>query len=69
VKTHFGRIVREVAITGTPVVIRTHGEDQAVIISLRDFQKPKPVEEERPISQIILESRNWRPGSEWVTEE
>jgi prevent-host-death family protein len=38
VKTHFGRIVHEVATTGTPVIIQTRGEDQAVIVSLRDFQ-------------------------------
>ena len=38
VKTHFGRIIHEVATTGTPVIIQTRGEDQAVIVSLRDFQ-------------------------------
>jgi prevent-host-death family protein len=37
VKAHLGRIVHDVATTGTPVVIHTRGEDQAVIISLRDF--------------------------------
>jgi prevent-host-death family protein len=34
---HFGRVVHEVATTGTPVIIYTRGEDQAVIVSLRDF--------------------------------
>ena len=38
VKTHFGRIVHEVATTGTPVIIQARGEDQAVIVSLQDFQ-------------------------------
>ena len=38
-KTHFGRIVQEVATTGTPVIIQNRGDDQAVIISLRDFQR------------------------------
>jgi prevent-host-death family protein len=36
VKAHLDRIIHEVATTGTPIVIQTHGEDQ-VIISLRDF--------------------------------
>ena len=48
VKTRFGRVVREVATTGTPVVIQTRGDDQAVIISLRDFQRLWPSEEARP---------------------
>jgi len=124
VKTHFGRIVQEVATTGTPVIIQTRGDDRAVIISLHDFRRLWPGEEARPaparervratlraagllseptpemrrraaeydarhppeeqerilaelrslhldppLSQIILESRTWRPGSEWVAEE
>jgi len=124
VKTHFGRIVQEVVTTGTPVIIQNRGDDQAVIISLHDFQRLRPSEEARPtpkrervraalraagllsepspemrqraaeydaqhppeeqerilaelrslhldppLSRIILESRAWRPGSEWVTEE
>jgi prevent-host-death family protein len=44
VKAHLGQIVHEVATTGTPVVIQTHGEDQAVIISLRDFHTLWPAE-------------------------
>jgi prevent-host-death family protein len=124
VKTHFGRIVQEVATTGTPVIIQTRGDDQAAIISLRDFKRLWPLEAARPVperervraalraagllseptpemrrraaeydarhppgeqeqilaelrslhldpplSQIILESRTWRLGSEWVAEE
>jgi prevent-host-death family protein len=46
-KTHFGRIVQEVATTGTPVIIQNRGDDQAVIISLRDFQRLWPSEEAR----------------------
>lgn len=124
VKTHFRRIVQEVAATDTPVIIQTRGEDQAVIVSLRDFERlghpaetrPRserervraalrvagllseptsemrrraaeydarhsPEEQEQtlaglrslhldpPLSQIILESRIWRPDSEWTTEE
>ena len=124
VKTHFGRIVQEVATTGKPVIIQNRGDDQAVIINLRDFQRLRPAEEshperereraravlrsagllseptpemrrraaqyddqhppeeqerilaelrslhlEPPLSQIILESRTWRPGSEWLSEE
>jgi len=124
VKTHFGRIVQEVATTGTPVIIQTRGDDQAAIISLHDFRRLWPGEEARPaperervraalraagllseptsemrrraaeydarhppeeqerilaelrslrldppLSQIILESRTWRPGSEWVAKE
>lgn len=124
VKTHFGRIVQEVATTGTPVIIQTRGDDQAVIITLHDFRRlwpwdeahPAPARErvravlraagllseptaemrrraaeydaqhppeeheqilaelrslrlDPPLSQIILESRTWRLGSEWVTEE
>lgn len=46
VKTHFGRIVREVATTDTPVIIQTHGEDQAVLISVQEFRKLRPAEEE-----------------------
>ena len=38
-KTHFGQIVQEVATTGTPVIIQNRGDDQAVIVSLRDFQR------------------------------
>jgi prevent-host-death family protein len=44
VKAHLGRIVHDVATTGTPVVIQTRGEDQAVIISLRDFHTLWPPE-------------------------
>jgi prevent-host-death family protein len=44
VKAHLGQIVREVATTGTPVVIQTRGEDRAVIISLRDFHTLWPAE-------------------------
>ena len=44
VKAHLGRIVHEVATTGTPVVIQTRGEDQAVLISLRDFHALWPPE-------------------------
>jgi prevent-host-death family protein len=44
-KTHFGQIVQEVATTGTPVIIQNRGDDQAVIISLRDFQRLWPSEE------------------------
>jgi prevent-host-death family protein len=47
VKAHFEQIVHEVAMTGTPVVVQTHGEDQAVIISLRDFSTIWPVEATR----------------------
>lgn len=123
-KTHFGRIVQEVATTGRPVIIQNRGDDQAVIISLRDFRRLRPAEESRParerervqaalrnagllseptsemrqraaqyndqhppeeqerilaelrslhldppLSQIILESRTWRPDSEWLSEE
>jgi len=46
-KTHFGRIVQEVATTGTPVIIQNRGDDQAVIVSLRDFQRLWPSEEAR----------------------
>jgi prevent-host-death family protein len=46
-KTHFGRIVEEVATTGTPVIIQNRGDDQAVIVSLRDFQRLWPSEEAR----------------------
>jgi len=44
-KTHFGQIVQEVATTGRPVIIQNRGDDQAVIISLRDFQRLWPSEE------------------------
>jgi prevent-host-death family protein len=44
VKAHLEQIVHEVATTGTPVVVQTHGEDQAVIISVRDFSTIWPVE-------------------------
>ena len=44
VKAHLGRIVHEVATTGTPVVIQARGEDQAVIISVRDFHTLWPAE-------------------------
>jgi prevent-host-death family protein len=37
VKAQLEQIVHEVATTGTPVVVQTHGEDHAVIISLHDF--------------------------------
>lgn len=47
VKTHLGRIVQEVATTGTPVIIQNRGDDQAVIVSLRDFQRIWPSEEAR----------------------
>ena len=46
-KIHFGRIVQEVATTGTPVIIQNRGDDQAVIVSLRDFQRLWPSEEAR----------------------
>jgi len=46
-KIHFGRIVQEVATTGIPVIIQNRGDDQAVIISLRDFQRFWPSEEAR----------------------
>lgn len=39
VKTHFGRIVQDVATSGTPVVIQTRGQDQAAIVSLHDLQR------------------------------
>jgi prevent-host-death family protein len=44
-KTHFGRIVQEVAETGKPVIIQNRGDDQAVIVSLRDFEKLSSVEQ------------------------
>jgi prevent-host-death family protein len=44
VKAHLEQIVHEVATTGTPVVVQTHGEDQAVIISLHDFSTMWSVE-------------------------
>jgi prevent-host-death family protein len=123
-KTHLGRIVQEVATTGRPVIIQNRGDDQAVIISLHDFQRLRPAEGSRPaperervqaalrsagllseptpemrqraaqyddqhpldeqeriltelrslhlapsLSQIILESRTWRPTSESLSEE
>ena len=46
-KTHSGWIAQEVAMTGTPVIIQHRGDDQAVIISLRDFQRLWPLEEAR----------------------
>lgn len=51
VKTHLGRIVREVAATEAPVIVQSHGEDQAVIISLREFQRLWPAEEPLPRPQ------------------
>jgi prevent-host-death family protein len=48
VKTHFGRIVQEVSTTGTPVIIQTRGEDQAVLINLNDFQALWPAEKAAP---------------------
>ena len=55
VKAHFGQIVHEVATTGTPVVIQTRGEDQAVIISLRDFHAfwPPDTELSSPVRQQV----------------
>jgi prevent-host-death family protein len=55
VKAHLGQIVREVATTGTPVVIQTRGEDQAVIISLRDFHAfwPPDTELSAPVRQQV----------------
>jgi prevent-host-death family protein len=46
-KTHFGQIVQEVATTGRAVIIQSRGDDQAVLISLRDFQRLWPSEEAR----------------------
>jgi prevent-host-death family protein len=46
-KTHFGQIVQEVATTGRAVIIQSRGDDQAVLISLRDFQRLWPSEETR----------------------
>jgi prevent-host-death family protein len=46
-KTYFGQVVQEVATTGTPVIIQHRGDDRAVIISLRDFQRLWPLEEAR----------------------
>lgn len=48
VKTHFGRIVQQVATTGRPVIIQNRGDDQAVIISLHNSQRLRPVEESHP---------------------
>jgi prevent-host-death family protein len=55
VKAHFGQIVHEVATTGTPVVIQTRGEDQAVLISLRDFHACWPPDPGRsvPVRQQV----------------
>lgn len=50
-KTHFGRIVQEVATTGRAVIIQSRGDDRAVIIGLRDFQRLWPLEETRLVSE------------------
>jgi len=41
------QIVQEVMATDIPIIIQTQGEDQAVIISRRDFQRIWPSEEEK----------------------
>lgn len=41
------QIVQEVMATNIPIIIHTQGEDQAVIISRRDFQRIWPSEEEK----------------------
>lgn len=51
VKSHFGKVVEEVAETDTPVVIQHRGKDKAVIISLREFQEHQLKEESQPASQ------------------
>ncbi len=61
VKTCFGRIIREIVTTETPVIVQNHGSDQAVLISLRDFRRLWPQEEtrggqERARVQAILQS-------------
>jgi prevent-host-death family protein len=55
VKAHFGQIVHEVAMTGTPMVIQTRGADQAVIISLRDLHAfwPPDIELSAPVRQQV----------------
>ncbi len=54
VKTHFGRIVQEVITTGTPIIIQTRGEDQAVIINLHDFQTLWPSEAGRACNRAAM---------------
>jgi prevent-host-death family protein len=50
-KTHFGQIVQEVATTGRAIIIQNRGDDQAVLISLRDFQRLWPSAEARLASE------------------
>ncbi|MBI4322592.1 MAG: type II toxin-antitoxin system Phd/YefM family antitoxin [Chloroflexi bacterium] len=51
VKTHFGRIVQDVAATGTTIIIQTRGQDQAAIISLQDLDRLLPSQEGSPRSE------------------
>lgn len=50
VKTHFGRIVQEVATSDTPVIIQTRGQDQAAIVSLHDLQRISSPRQGLPVS-------------------
>ena len=48
-RERLGKIVDEVVSTGEPVIIQKRGDDQAAIVSLQDFQRLQPAEEE-PLS-------------------
>ena len=47
-KNHFGRVVQEVAASGTPVVIQSRGEDQVATVSLHDLRRLASFDEGTP---------------------
>ena len=45
VKNRFGRVLRQIAKTGGPIVVERDGKPVAVIMSIREYERmqPKPV--------------------------
>lgn len=42
VKNHFGRVLRQIAKTGGPIIVERDGKPVAVILSISEYQRMQP---------------------------
>jgi prevent-host-death family protein len=76
VRTHFGRVMREVATTGEPVIVERGGEPLVAVITLADLERLQEVKSTdlSPANQAALDwLTEWKKtpdpvGSDWWDE-
>lgn len=70
VKNRFGRVLRQIAKTGGPIVVERDGKAVAVILSMSEYQRmqPKAVPDEKQLSLLKETFGLWAQRAEMDDE-